>query len=333
MIRAVRPRTASTLAAFILLFSGSAAAQQSEQRGRTANGKAYRIENGMRLTDHLAELEVSNEELKRQLLTVEDELIDLQKQLGKTEKSVSRPAPLPPAATSDPAVPALTAEVQTLRGQVASLNGQLQQSKAAARCNYESPENPYQRQVQELQRTLSASSAASNGQVVAERERCNTAEAALTSLREKLDEQMAKTAQLEQELSAAKTSLSAAREESNTSRAALSRPDEITPVKTTEVSSEDVVAAKKDLRDELTKIQSLIIERKNLLDSVKGKGRGVSVSLQPLVTKDHKSLDTLRAEVHTLNEASAVAPLRGGLNQITEILNEDVSVLRRLSGR
>lgn len=53
-----------------------------QDKGRLADGRAYRIdEQGYRLIDQLAEYEVKVEELRRQVITLEDELIEKNKQI------------------------------------------------------------------------------------------------------------------------------------------------------------------------------------------------------------------------------------------------------------
>src|SRR5262249_40271798 len=64
--------------------------------------------------------------------------------------------------------------------------------------------------------------------------------------------------------------------------------------KTTEqaaLTAEEITSSRGEFHTRLQKIQSQIMERKNLIDSVKSRGRGVALVLQPLVAKDGTSLD------------------------------------------
>src|SRR5690606_5305661 len=65
--------TAATIS--ILLTAGISMAEPAQRFGRTADGRAYRIDaQGLRLVDQMAELEVTVDELRRQVIALENEL-------------------------------------------------------------------------------------------------------------------------------------------------------------------------------------------------------------------------------------------------------------------
>lgn len=97
------------------------------------------------------------------------------------------------------------------------------------------------------------------------------------------------------------------------------------PATTTAISSSD----KKTLQVELSQIQRLINDRKNLLDSLKSRKSGVLISVQPLVTKSGSSLDALRAQVSRGD--GDVEQLAAKLREIQTILQDDIGTLKRLS--
>lgn len=58
-------------------------AQSNPDHGRLSNGQAYRIDNqGMRLSDYLAELEVTNGELKNKIAGLEEEISETNRKLN-----------------------------------------------------------------------------------------------------------------------------------------------------------------------------------------------------------------------------------------------------------
>lgn len=97
------------------------------------------------------------------------------------------------------------------------------------------------------------------------------------------------------------------------------------PISNETISSTD----KKTLQVELSQIQRLISDRKNLLDSLKSRKSGVSISVQPLVTKSGASLDSLRAQVSRGD--GDVEQLAARLREIQTILQDDIGTLKRLS--
>ena len=356
---------------FSMLIVPNADAQPAPSRGRGNDGRAYRIENGMRLSDYIAELEVANDDLQRQLDAAEDELADKNSHSPKgaarsgslkehdlipnagvnpNPNGALPPAaqPVQPAQAAQPAVnnqlAAMQAQcdtkVQTLNSKIALLDQQLQQSETAGKCDYNSGANPLAAKVKELEATLASSP--TQALLQAEKDKASAKEKELATIKgeliteqEQSDAQLARIAALEQQLkSASLASATAASEHAAaTSRAALTATakPEAQLAKAAPADRQTIAPLQSEFRTQLQKIQSLIIERKNMLDSVKSKGKGVAISLQPLVAKNGQSLDSLRSEVEHLTSLEEASAVRNGLQEVTGILNDDVETLRRLA--
>ena len=100
---------------------------------------------------------------------------------------------------------------------------------------------------------------------------------------------------------------------------------------TNSFSPAEFQAAKKELQNTLSRVQSLVIRRKDLYDSAKAKSKGVTLQLRPLVSQSGNSLDSYRAKAATLSAADPVSEIRKGLVQIESLLNDDIEILKRLS--
>jgi hypothetical protein len=85
------------------------------------------------------------------------------------------------------------------------------------------------------------------------------------------------------------------------------------------------------LKQSLAEIDKLILKRKDLIDSLKGSKKGVSVRAQPLVSSAGDSLDTLRLKVSSLS-ANDAASVESGIADIRALLHEDISLMKRLTG-
>lgn len=91
--------------------------------GRLADGRPYRVdEQGMRLSDYIAEIEVTNEELRQQVTGLEDEVAETNRKLNATGNSNCL------------------------------ANNTVKENNTA--CNYQSPTNPYYTKVKELEAEL-----------------------------------------------------------------------------------------------------------------------------------------------------------------------------------
>ena len=323
------------------------------KRGRSADGRAYRVDaTGVRMTDYIAELEVTVDDLKRQLVAAEDELAAKSLKSSATSPSGSvqetNLASSPPrAATILPPAAQLHGQCErdsmTLRSEIQRLQTELASrtttrsapaQAVGAKCDYNSPENPLWEQVNRLQTALMAGPTKES--FVESEKRSVELEQEVQNLRSELSEKVDSVKQSESTISdlqariasaeaqAAKASTDAA---AIPTRAALASP----PTRArADLDPLQVRSAGEEFRAQLSRLQSLISERKNLLDASKNR-KGVSVSIQPLVARSGSSLDSLRGEVSRLSTASDIEAIRAGLGDVERVLQEDVSVLKRLS--
>ncbi|HQH27987.1 MAG TPA: hypothetical protein PLP17_11370, partial [Oligoflexia bacterium] len=148
----------------IVLFTSLAAAQTGAQPGkfgRMPDGRAYRIDaEGYRIVDRLAELEVTADDLERQVDALENQLADKEKALTRlregrgedpakviessligVEQDVRGVAPGKTKATE---VPNCNELVSNLYRRVAQLERHENNAPSAhVRCDYNSSENPW----------------------------------------------------------------------------------------------------------------------------------------------------------------------------------------------
>jgi len=312
------------------------------ERGRLDDGRAYRVDdNGYRLVDQLAELEVANDDLKRQLIALENELNSLRGGKSKTKSSVREtnllpsigpdaPAPLPPAKTGNKSIgnigkldgsgpPNCNQLVSSLYIRVSELERELKQVKSDREALAQRQEVSNLSKIKEEETQLRLKELeAQNGTL---QEELGETKRQVAGLRQQLvesEEQVAKVAESKEPRIA----------EDTDSRAALSNKVEEDEPDAAELSS--ILTAKNQLRKELQIIQSKIMKRKTLLDSVKKRRRGVSVSAQVLRTRGGVSLDTIRGKVAKLRSLDEVFTLRSGIGEISNKLDEDITVLARL---
>lgn len=139
----------------LFISSLSVAEEAKPKAGRLASGKAYRVDaDGFQLVDELAELEVANHDLQRQLKALENELVEKNRQIEDIRKgkniekvsAVSESDLLKSAAPRAQAIPAakvvspsreieLTREIEKLQRQIKSIevaNWNIEAEKQAA---------------------------------------------------------------------------------------------------------------------------------------------------------------------------------------------------------
>ena len=90
-------------------------------------------------------------------------------------------------------------------------------------------------------------------------------------------------------------------------------------------------ATRRRLEERLSSVQLQISERKSLFDSLKGSGKGVFITIQPLVTRSGLSLDVLRQRARTAETDEDYAQIAAGVSDIEKKLAEDIEILRRLT--
>ena len=152
---------------FMFPHSGLAQSATQHQVGRLPDGRAYRMDaQGYRLVDQMAELEVTNDDLKRQLRALEDELNekdDIIEKLKKGKAVESKPIKENSLVEDSLGKKSKSAEppncnelVSSLYVQVSRLENQLKAqpatgSAAAVKCDYDSQGNPWKKEAARLQ--------------------------------------------------------------------------------------------------------------------------------------------------------------------------------------
>ncbi len=219
-----------------------ASAEGPEKKfGRLADGRAYRVDSsGFRLVDQVAELEVTVDELRRQLEASQNEIKDQARTISRLkggesidsglevqEKNLIKSAKIAKPVQSDP--PNCNELVSNLYLKVAALESKLQQANHSSNtrmtkldcpqpqkvevetCDYNSEKNPLWNQVQRLQQELM--SGPSKERVASQRKSLGKAEKSIVQMQAKLAEQSSVTKTLETELSARNAELEQAQEQ------------------------------------------------------------------------------------------------------------------------
>ncbi|MCB0323599.1 MAG: hypothetical protein KDD69_08495 [Bdellovibrionales bacterium] len=189
--------------------------------GRLADGRAYRIDaQGLRLVDQMAELEVTVEELRREMRKLEGELVERDGIIsrlkeGKTSADAAAAQPLPPARASNTEAPDCNELVSSLYLKTATLERELRETKQQlgeqavkrsaaqpldARCDYDSPANPLWAQVERLQQELMKGPTREN--YVEQVAEADTLGREVQTLKESLTKQQQENERLAAELSA-----------------------------------------------------------------------------------------------------------------------------------
>lgn len=221
----------------------TASAEPSEKKfGRLADGRAYRVDSsGFRLVDQVAELEVTVDELRRELEASRNENKDQARTITRLksgnseasdfevkEKNLIKSAKISKSTQADP--PNCNELVSNLYLKVATLESRLQQAKQAnvpqqlaqvqcpeprsvrvESCDYDSEKNPLWSQVQRLQKELM--SGPTKESIASQRKSLGEAERSLVELQSKLTEQSNVSSSLKQELSVRNNELEEAQEQ------------------------------------------------------------------------------------------------------------------------
>ncbi len=349
---------ASSVLATVLLMNPQESVGQNApkaNRGRLPDGRAYRIDaaSGMRLSDYIAELEVTADDLRRQMVALEDEVSERRRQVEEYERTTGvklatkikettlvDKSSLPPARSApiscspdDPMVASLRARVKELEagggvapvpgsfgGPVASgapvapvapgapvapAPGTTQQPQTA--CDWNSPANPLRSQLAETSEQGKRQAALLGEQ--------------LASVNNQLLEKNRKIEELE----------SKAASVGERSEPRARQTPQAVPVVSETVASTASNNERVELVNALNKLQGLVIKRKDLLDNVKKTGKGVTVPIQPLVTRGRVTLDDLRTNVQRFQTGHDSTGIRATLAEIEQILHDDIAVLNRLS--
>ncbi len=156
-------------------------------------------------------------------------------------------------------------------------------------------------------------------------------ESEIGSFKQQLSAKTAENKQLETRLAGLQNDL----EKAGTVRArAKTSPIAVAAAQTrssTAGNEQELKQAKLRLGKQLSSIQRLIGSRKDKLDALKSSGRGVSVSISPLKTKNNASLDSLRLKVRRMKFPEQEYQISSGLKEIEQVLRSDIGVLSRLA--
>lgn len=338
-----------------LLIIPAARAETPPKVGRLPDGRAYRVdENGYRLTDHIAELEMTVTDLQNQVQALEFELEQRTRSLeaaGKPIKGSTLPLPArtPIAAqTSLPAPKCEPASLQNCDTIASSLKARIHQLendlvKRPETCLHET--TPLHEQISALQNALMSSPSKeqlarelSSKQALAndlekQSTRVSELNGDVSSLAAENDSLKNQLSALEEELerrSEAETRLSSRPPAANeAARARLQAP--AAPV--IESDPEELASIRSTIGSELTAIQSLIVKRKDMYDALRSKEKSISFQLQPLVSSRGTSLDALRAKRTNIVSVEDGRRAASELKEIIAVLNGDISLIERIRSR
>jgi hypothetical protein len=358
----------SLLAVAVLLVPNfSFAEPKTGNVGRYSDGRAYRVDSqGYQLSDQIAELEVTIQEQEKQITACESELSGKGGAPQKIAQCPKTECPKAESLTNVTTSKSPTAEqcaqyTNALTDKVAVLNSKLQQtsneqgelSTKTALLNAE---------VAELRSKLSKSPKAETisqlseeslklRQELASKEdisikQSSTLSAAIKLEQERVQKLEAVKQQLDLKISQLQSDLQgkSKREEEllaniddlsqqlgsksepsrDTSRGMLASKASEVPVNVKPVT----IDSSKQIANQLSEIQKLVIRRKDIFDSVRSSRKGVTIQMQPLLTENGRSLDQLRHLAQSGDEN-----LSSDLNQIKSILTGDIQVMERLISR
>ncbi len=318
--------------------------------GRLSDGRPYRVdEQGVRLSDYIAKIEVTNEELRKQVIGLEDELAETNRKLNArgNPNSLANNTACNYQSNANP----YYTKVKELEAELASRSAQGNLSALGNQADITSLElsklksaNELQKeQLQNLKKQLQTSLNDKEGLYQDLINKNSDSEENYSQIKNDNLELKQKISSLEKEVEANRSLKNLLEEKnqeisrlkssanSNQQRAALVYTESPKAVLASEPSfNPTIVSYKSELRGQLQNIQGLILQRKNALDSLRNKKSGIIVSIQPLVTSSGMSLDRLRLAVDNLREEEEVADIKSGLSEISKLLNDDLAVINRL---
>ncbi len=345
----------SLLAIVSFCFVAVSALAEVPQVGRLQNGKPFRIDaQGVKITDQLAELEVENNDLRRQLIVLEDQL------KGKPQPmQVANSQAACPACPTAPSRPANNCP-QTNCPQVTCPQASCPATDCTASVKpYQDVASKAEKATENLQTSLTetraqlaakdADMAALSGDLTQAKRRMEELER-LVSAEQNRNEQL--VAQLEQTEKQTEKTVQMARAETrltppisppappakhNQARGSLGTDtpnvlaaDELENAPAPTVSDRSLAEVQSSLRTQLSKVQSLIIARKNLLDRVKSSQKGISIQIQSLSSTKGRSLDTLRVIASRSSDVAELEQSERELGEIAAKLQSDIGILTRL---
>ena len=350
-----------------LVFSLNVLAE-TPTHGRTEDGRPYRIDKqGFQVIDQMAELEVTIDDLKQQVLSLENEVEDKNNLISSLKSNAPQACQgliensvVETQAVSQGEITSCDKLVLPLQTEIRKLENQLVVNRAQSEEQCEQVTEPLHQQITKLQTALMSSP--SKEQLAKEESRSTTLKERVGKLARRAEEseQIASDAQerighlesaleqstaKERRLSQQIAKLEASNQElsgSRKSRASMERsgvraknrrlaPRSTRKPRESILSKSAIAKAKKSFKTQLSSIQNSIMKRKNMLDKLKSKRSDIKVSAQSLVSLKGNSLDTLRTMAKQAKTPSQVQQVRQELEEIAKILEEDLEVFKRLS--
>lgn len=347
-----------------LLFLQPAVSEQPRV-GRLADGTAYRIDaDGFQISDHIAELELTIAELRREVAQLEEQKLPIAKPVSSEDLI----APKQPRTGSDSTkatatvlrnkIRACEAEAGNLRAQTSKLlndKAALQEQVALRRQESRTAfskekkvlmgENSQLQQallsLQEENQKLLEASGQTSRQLAADNEALKREVASLRNDLLRASEMEVEVVKLSEQLDASRSSeeiaeLSAAKEKlERENKRVLALLEKQKAQKASVVASKRASVASKrarlanrsELSASFNKIRGLIQQRKTVLDNVLARNRGARQFVSPLVSSSGNSLDTLRVRIR---RPGASAGLLAELEEIQQLLRTDISKLSSL---
>ncbi|MCC6221062.1 MAG: hypothetical protein IT291_07475 [Deltaproteobacteria bacterium] len=327
----------------------------SKNFGRLRTGKAYRIDkDGYRITDHLAELEVTVDDLKRQVMSLEDELEEKRQIISSLKASGGKVRSVeleerelkPPRTTkvSNTELPArmsvdCISAISPLQIKIAQLEKQIAERLVIDKNGQKNLSSAEEENIQlrasvkakdEAVATLQQQLAEAISAVETAQQSIKGLEGNLELANAKIEKQIEK-----QSMSEAQETVPSPLFSDSQARANLIGDVEPSLAKKPEVRRElpkveDVSVAKKELGEAFSVVQRLIGKRKDLLDSAKASRRDISIKIASLKTKSGVSLDVLRGQFKVSRDRDELRQIAGGLEQIKDVVSQDILLLTRL---
>lgn len=344
-----------------------------DSTSRLKDGRAYRIDSeGQRITDHLAELEVSNREYRQKIILLERDILELKRSGSVTSGNSNQPQPsgrenCPPqresvSINSQPSAEMCSIYTTPLQQKITRLEGFLSEenanaaSAADANIRFEQIYSRYnnclteteqlkveaQKMRQEADNSrhkLAGEQTLANDIITAYEARIKDMESSLQIANQRLtaaeaatrctQESPTATANTQPSRREIEASLELAREQDNHANN-RKRPE-------TETSRDEGTnqVSHSDLTQQLNEVQSLIMKRKNSLEQQKKVNPYIDIKLTPLVSKQGRSLDSIRLAVKELGANPNVSneqlqSLSNDIESISQQLSADIAILGRL---
>ena len=343
--------------------SPSTPSQLAVQTGKLPDGRAFRVDgSGQKITDYLAELEVSVQEMRNTIASLEDELKQCEAKTERVKEDFSIKTPPQPQQNSPRvASPAECAHLTIPLNQKIDRMEQLEQLARLSKnndCNQATPpkgeperttaaicdiakiEKPYQDRIAELEsarNNLTISVENLSKKLAAISQPLQTRIAELEVANERLTTELLEASNA---LASVKTTAQTiGRNESDpknnsqgTARAKLVNISE-TPAtqQPTWSSEEELQGVKRSFAQEITNISQLVSQRKSALDRQKEISPQIAISISPLQTKVGHSLDDLRIKIDSNFSKTEAKNIEYEIKELRIILENDIQILKGLS--